>query len=72
MHCHHIDNLFMILNHVDCTIGAFTHLICVCVLQTQTGKNDYPQYVESLILGIANICDLLRVSINQWHCAVGR
>jgi hypothetical protein len=66
MHCHHIDNLFMILNHVDCTIDK------MCVLQTQTGKNDYPQYVESLILGIANICDLLQVSTNQRHCATSR
>jgi hypothetical protein len=28
-------------------------------------------YVESLILGIANICDLLRVSKNQLQCATG-
>ena len=28
------------------------------------------QYIESLILGITNICNLLRVgTINQWHCA---
>jgi hypothetical protein len=62
--------------------GAFPHLICVCVSQTQIEKKQltrsrlpprvkkpvanrkylrFSVYVESRILGIANICDLLQV-----------